>query len=141
MSSPSMSWLAPRVFLAFVRNGHEWRFTFDDGVVITVECLWRLLKDDRLVVTSEDDGHEFGRPAPVNAATEVCTALADRSLERADLRESTGDLTLRFSGGYALEFVTSSVGYEAWRADYPGGSIVATGCGPLSVHGTSTPSV
>lgn len=136
---PTMSWLAPRTFLALVRDGHEWRFRFDGDIEIVVESLWRLLKDDRLTWMSEDDGHQFGLPAPVNAAAEVNTALAGRTLERADLREGTSDLTLRFSGGDVLEFVTDSAGYEAWRAYYPGGCIVAAGSNPLTVVGAPPP--
>jgi hypothetical protein len=134
-----MSWLAPRTFRALVRDGHEWRFRFDGDIEIVAESLWRLLKNDRLVRTSEDDGHQFGLPVPVDAAAEVNAALASRTLESTDLRESTGDLTLRFSGGHVLEFVTDSAGYEAWRAVYPGGCIVATGSGGLSVHGATPP--
>ncbi|MBX3315379.1 MAG: hypothetical protein KF902_00795 [Phycisphaeraceae bacterium] len=137
---PSMSWLAPRTFHALMRDGHEWRFRLDGDVEIVVESLWRLLKDDQLVATSEDDGHQFGLPAPMNAAAEVNTALAGRTLEHADSREGTGDLTLRFSGGYVLEFLTSSAGYEAWRAAYPGGCIVAAGSNPLTANGAPPPS-
>lgn len=140
MSPLSMSWLAQRTFRELVRDGHEWRFKFDDGVVINVECLWRLLKNDRLVRTSEDDGHQFGLPAPVDAAAEVNAALASRTLESTDPREGTGDLTLRFSGGHVLEFVTDSAGYEAWRAVYPGGCIVAAGSNPLTALGAPPPS-
>jgi hypothetical protein len=38
-----------------------------------------------------------------------------------------------------LEFVTSSAGYEAWKAAYPGGCIVAAGGNPLTVLGAPPP--
>lgn len=135
-----MSWLAPRTFRVLIREGHEWRFRFDRDVEIVVWSLWRLLQRDRLIRTSEDDEHQFGLPAPVNAAAEVNAALADRTLERADVREGTGDLTLRFSGGFVLEFVTTSAGYESWKAAYPGGCIVAAGGASLTAHGSPPPS-
>ncbi len=110
-----------------------------EGIVITVECQWRLLKDDRLLVTREDDGQQFGLPTPVEGAECVNARLAGRVLERVDLRECICDLTLCFSGGFALELLVCSSGYEAWRVGYPGGCIVASGRGGLLVHGAAPP--
>ena len=59
-----MDWLANRHFREVIRYEHSWAFAFEDGVGVTAECLWRLIENGRIRFTSEDDGHQFGLPAP-----------------------------------------------------------------------------
>jgi Family of unknown function (DUF6188) len=98
-----------------------WRFRFSDSEGITVECLWRIISGGRLTRTSSDHGHQFGLPAPVDAAREATAALADRTVTEVHLRSGTGDLQLRFDADLVLEIIPDFSGYEAWQIYGPGG--------------------
>ena len=104
-----------------------------DGYVIRVECLWRLLNDNRLVLTSEDDGQLFGRQVPVHAIAELSDAITSTRVTHVALVASTGDLLFQF-GGAELQILSDSSGYEAWQLEGPGGLLaVAQGGGDVAI--------
>jgi Family of unknown function (DUF6188) len=98
-----------------------WRFRFTDSEGVTVECLWRIISPGRLMRTSLDHGHQFGLPAPVDAAREATAALADRAVTEVNLSSSTGDIQIRFEGDLLLEIIRDSSGYEGWQVYGPEG--------------------
>ncbi len=57
-------------------------------------CLWRLVEAGRIRFTSEDDGQQFGLPAPVDAASEVNGRLVGAAVEAVQLRKGLLDLEL-----------------------------------------------
>jgi hypothetical protein len=77
--------------------------------------LWRIIERGRLARTSSDHGHQFGLPAPVDAAREATAALADRTVIEVHLRSDTGDLELRFDRHLLLQIIPDFSGYEAWQ--------------------------
>src|SRR6266436_6356868 len=97
-----LAWLAGHRFQSFTRHEFDWVLAFDKEASIAVACLWRLLESGRIRFTSEDDGQQFGRPAPVDAAAEVNDRLVDATVVGVDLRQRVLDLELRFSTGHAL---------------------------------------
>jgi hypothetical protein len=130
--SPDLTWLIGRRCDAVHRDEFSWNFVFDAGAV-TTPFLWRLIEADRIRVTSEDHGHQFGLPAPVDARQEAESSLRSPAIESARVRADTGDLILDFAGGLVLEFLQTSGGYEAWHLISPDGqSVVATGGGELA---------
>lgn len=124
-----LSWLVGRRCNAVHRDEFSWIFIFDAGTV-TVPSLWRLIEAGRIRVTSEDHGHQFGLPAPVDARAEVESRLLPHAIESAKVRADTGDLILEFAGGLVLELLQTSSGYEAWHLMSPDGeTVIATGGG------------
>jgi hypothetical protein len=132
-----LAWLVGHRCQSLFRREYDWVFAFDDDARLVVECLWRLVEFDRIRVTSEDDGHQFGLPAPVDAAAEVNRRLAGAAVEKVELRQGTLDLELQFSTGHALQIIPNSGGYEAW--DLSGGKrqFIAVGGGELVIFGGS----
>jgi len=51
----TLDWLVKRRLRSVLRREHEWVFEFDGPATLAVECLWRLLEDGRIRLTSEDD--------------------------------------------------------------------------------------
>ena len=51
-----------------------WSFHFDEHCSISTYGPWRLIEEGRIRVTSEDHGHPFGLPAPVDAVERVATS-------------------------------------------------------------------
>ena len=127
------SWLVGRRFVRVERSDFDWQFHLDDDTIIVVECLWRLICTNRIRLTSEDDGHQFGLPAKLLAADELNTKLAHKEIERVELRDGTLDLRLTFASTLTLEIIPDSSGYEAWNVTGPQGSWIAVGGGELTI--------
>jgi hypothetical protein len=107
-----------------VKHDYSWEFVFSDRVRLQVECLWRLVIPGRLVITSEDHGHQFGLPAPVDCLGELRRQIIGAAVEDVKVRPGTIDIMLGFGSGRALEVIPTSAGYEAWQVSAPGVLIV-----------------
>ena len=132
-----LSWLIGCRFQLLTRREHDWVVAFDRGASLVIGCLWRLVESDRIRFTSEDDGHQFGLPSPVDAATEVNRRLAEASVEGVDLRERFLDLDVRFSTGHVLQVIPDSSAYEAWNLSSGNGQVIAVGGGELVTYGST----
>ena len=130
----ALAWVAQHRLRSLSRRDNDWLFTFDGDAGLSVECLWRLLQDGRIVVTSKDHGQPFGLPAPVDAAADVNGRVGGSRVERVELREGTLDLELRFSDGRVLQVIPDSAAYEAWTAYDGRKRFVAVGGGELAMY-------
>jgi hypothetical protein len=109
--------------------------TLAGGYRVQIESLWRLLSSGTLALTSRDEGQLFGRNRPVHAIPELSSALLGHTLTAVQVAPGTADLTLQF-GGYALQAVADSSGYEAWQIEGPTGTVaVGQGGGNVAVWG------
>jgi hypothetical protein len=124
--------LVGQQLLSAEKRDDSWSFGFSGEVSLATETSWRLIDEDRLVVTSEDHGHQFGLPEPVDAAR-VLSSIVGRAVEGAEIDASSGDLTIEFSGRVRLELLQMSGGYESWRLSFRGSETICTGGGKL-VH-------
>jgi len=130
-----LAWLVGHRLQSFTRREFDWAVTFDNDASLVVSCLWRLVESGRIRFTSEDDGQQFGLPAPVKAASEVNDRLAGATVEAVELRTALLDVELRFSTGHVLQLIPSSSGYEAWTVSGGDRQITAVGGGRLAVNG------
>ena len=128
-------WLNHHRIQSVVRHGRSWSFAFDDGVCLTAECLWRLLEAGRIRVTSEDEGQQFGRPAPVIPAEVVRQRIVGVAVRDVALHEGTLDLELRFDSQHVLQVLPVSSGYEDWNVTRHGQQFIAVGGGELAIVG------
>jgi hypothetical protein len=85
--------------------------------------------------TFQDDGHQFGLPAPVDAWAEVNQRLARAVVEAVVLRQRTLDLELRFNTGHAPQILPDSSGYEAWTLSSASSEFMVVGGGELANFG------
>ncbi len=131
----AISWLAKYRVQSFTRRDHEWIITFDRDAQLIVACLWRLLENGRIRITSEDNGQQFGLPASVNAAEEANKRISGSRIESAELREGTLDLALYLSTGHVFEVIPDSSGYEAWQLHHKSAQFIAVGGGNLALFG------
>lgn len=130
-----LAWLVGHRFQSLARREYDWVFGFDKDAGIVVACLWRLVESGRIRFTSEDDGQQFGLPAPVDASAEVNDRIAGASVEAVGLREGLLDLELRFSTGHTLQIIPASSGFEAWSARIGSREFIAVGGGELAILG------
>jgi hypothetical protein len=127
-----LSWLVGHRFQLLTKREFDWTIDFEGDAYLCVSCLWRLVENGRIVVTSNDDGHKFGLPTPVDAAGLVNTRLTDATVEQVELSDGTLDLRLRFRGGLELQILPDSCGYEAWELGHAKERFIACGGGKLT---------
>ena len=130
-----LAWLLQHRFQSITRREYDWVFVFDNGVSLAVGCLWRLVEGGRIRLTSQDEGQQFGLPAPVDAALEINRRLSLASIVAADLREGLLDLDLHFSSGHILQIIPDSSGYESWELSSGARQFIAMGGGDLVISG------
>jgi len=128
-----ISWLAQHRLTSIVNHEFYWDFIFTDNVMLRAECLWRLLEEGRIRITSEDHAQKFGLPAPVDCAFELNKRITGIRVSSVSIRDGTLDLTVKFESGHVLELVPSSAGYEAWQIGGNGSLVIAVGGGRLDV--------
>lgn len=131
----SLAWLAKHRLQSAQHRDYDWVFSFDGEAALVVNCLWRLIEEDRIRFTSEDEGQQFGLPAPVDAGAELNHRLVNATVEAVVLRENTLDLELRFDTGHVLQLIPDSSGYEAWIAHDRDKQFIAVGGGELAIFG------
>lgn len=127
--------LVGRCFQSLTRREYDWVVAFDRDGSLVVACLWRLVESGRIRFTSADDGHQFGLPAPVDAAAEVNARLTGAAVEVVELRAGLLDLELRFDTGHAFQIIPDSSGYEAWQLSIGNRQFIAVGGGELASFG------
>jgi hypothetical protein len=93
-----------------------WLSTEDRSSGIAIGTFWRLRDDKEILVSVEDDGHQFGLPAPVDVQHSANALLSKSKVMDLHVYEATGDLNLVLHDGVSLDIVVTSFGYECWQA-------------------------
>lgn len=101
-----------------------WVFQFGNGVVLSTQSQWRLLSQDAILLTSEDDGQQYGLPEPVEAVARIRELLENRVVARAAVDQASADFTIYFDNGTVLQIVNLSSGYDAWTLNSEGDFIM-----------------
>jgi hypothetical protein len=114
------------------KRDFTWFFGFSDQSQIATEAEWRLVGPERIIVGSDDHGHPFGLPAPVDAAEKVLLHLGGQLVKGASITSNTGDLSVEFDGNHRLQFLQLSCGYESWRFNIRGVSLYCIGGGQIA---------
>jgi hypothetical protein len=113
-------------------TGPVWSFVFAEDISILDVAPWRLLDGERIIVTSEDHGHPFGLPAPVDAVERVLAVVSGKTVVAAYITRTTSDLIVDFGGGVHLQCLQMSCGYESWRLEIRGSETICTGGGSIA---------
>lgn len=124
--------LIGRQLLSVEKKDYSWFFGFGAGVSLATESPWRLIEQGRIAVSSEDHGQQFGLPAPVDAAREVLSRAAGRTVEAASVASDSGDLMVQFPGRVYLQQLQLSSGHESWRLSVDGSESICMGGGSIA---------
>jgi hypothetical protein len=130
------NWLLQNRFESLIRREHDWVFTFEPDSVLAVECLWRLIENQKITRTSEDHGQQFGLPAPIDAAVDLTRLLANLAINKVELNENTLDLRIILEGDIVIEVIPDSAGYESWNLQQGKQQWIAQGGGNLVEYKT-----
>ena len=108
-------------------------FTFEfEGAALAVDCLWRIMAEGKVVLTSRDHDQQFGVPAAVDVCADAVLRLQGHRVVDVWLDEKSADLRVIFEGGQRLEILTDSSGYEPWNFRAPGVHLVGLGGGGVA---------
>ena len=91
-----------------------WVFQFGSDVVLSTQSEWRALSQEAILLTSGDDGQQYGSPKPVDAEASVRELLKNRVVAKVDVEQASADFTIQFDDGTIFQIVNLSSGYEAW---------------------------
>ena len=128
-----LSWMVGRsVTEVTFLEPDRWSFLLGAKAWIAADCPWRIIRDGRIALSSDDHGQKFGLPAHIDATAAATALLAPASISAVQLREGTADLFIDFVGGLRLEIIPFSSGYEGWQAGDPSGEqFIAQGGGQI----------
>jgi hypothetical protein len=82
---------------------------------------WRLIVGGKASLSSFDEGHQYGLPAPIDARSKLRAALDGHPCMAVRLDATTGDLLLDFGDGPRLQ-VLNFTHYEIWEILFPDGT-------------------
>ncbi len=128
-----LNWMIGKKVIKIVFNKpDQWNIYFSGKDHISIECLWRIIKNNRVVLTGFDHEQQFGLPTPVDAVAKASQLLSDKKVSSVQIKEMTADITIAFSHDLRLEVIPLSAGYESWQIYAPNGiSYYAQGGGQL----------
>ena len=112
-------------------DGYNWFFRLSNNEWLRAGCLWRVLRNGSISLTSNDHGQLFGLNQPIDAVLLATAALADKEMTSLAWDETTADLSLSLDGEVLLQLVPDSSGYEAWELHIDGTGYIALGGGPV----------
>jgi hypothetical protein len=119
-----LDWLVGRSLVEVVlQDGPSWCFRFGDASEVRADSPWRLIRNERIALGSEDHGQWYGLSRPIDAADACCTILGGAAVRSAEVDQGTLDITIVFETSDRLEVRPFSSGFESWKVSAPDGRI------------------
>jgi hypothetical protein len=119
--------------ISYDNSADSWTFNFKNSVNLVASTLWRLLKNDKIILVSADNGHQFGLPEPVHTVKEMSKFLQGQKLTKIIIKQNTADLNLTLTSGFALEIFISSGGYESYDLHAASKRYIGMGMGDVAI--------
>jgi hypothetical protein len=94
---------------------------FGDGTKVEAQ-FWRLIKQNRPLVSIFDHRQRYGLPEPVDAISLLRSHLVGKRVIDARMDQTTGDLEFLFDADLALH-VFNFTAFEIWGVTFPDGSV------------------
>ena len=124
------------------KDTDTWYFYFADQIHASSSGFWRLLKTNKIVLVSLDNGHQFGLPQPIDLVEKVTKQLSDKTLTEIIVDKDTADLTLIISDDIKIQIFIASSGYETYEFSLQDKRYIGLGSGSLGIVGaTSNPQI
>jgi hypothetical protein len=118
--------------LIYYSESDTWSFTFEQQVNIQAECLWRFLKNGKIVAISNDHRQNYGLEKPHDLEKEIPDLLKSTLLLKVYRNTKTGDLSLEFDNNFLIELLTDSSGFEHWNLQIGSIRYIGFGQGEIS---------
>ncbi|MGB4774418.1 MAG: hypothetical protein WBP45_04545 [Daejeonella sp.] len=122
---------------AFDNNADYWRFSFTDKIYASSSGFWRLLKSNKIIFVSFDNGEQFGLPEPIDLAVELNKILEGKYLTKIEVLKDTFDLVLTLTDDLKLEIFIASSGYETYDFSLNAKRYIGLGSGDIAIMNIS----
>ena len=110
-------------------QSNQWTFDFGSNDVL-IATVWRIVKDDKVLIANVDHGHTFGLSEHLDAEVAVKTLLVNFVISLTV--NHVADLYITFETGEELQIFNLSSGYENWDFSFSDGSrFIGQGGGKL----------
>ena len=119
--------------ITYDNNADSWMFGFKNNTSLFAATLWRLLKDDKIVLVSADHGQQFGLPKPVDVVNELTQLLTGQTLSKIQIKKNTADLILTLTNSFVIEIFISSGGYESYNLHSDNKQYIGMGMGDIAI--------
>lgn len=119
--------------ISYEKNSDSWMFIFKNNISLLASTLWRLLKDDRIVLVSADHGKQFGLPKPVDVVSELSQMLTGKKLMSIKIKKNTADMILTLTDRFEIEILISSGGYESYILHSNNKEYIGMGMGDIAI--------
>ena len=114
-------------------DADSWMFNFNSNISLFASTLWRLLKDDRIILVSADHGQQFGLPKPVDVVNQFTQILTGQTLTKIQIKKNTADLILTLTNSFEIEIFISSSGYESYNLQADNKQFIGMGMGDIAI--------
>jgi hypothetical protein len=118
--------------IVYEKDGDSWYLTFDNDISFSFYTIWRLFKNDIVTLISNDHGHQFGLPKPVDLILDLKSSLDNKTLKEICVEKNSGDLYLNFDEDVKLIAYVSSMGYESFQFSANGKQFIGQGGGDIT---------
>lgn len=143
-----LTWLIGKRLLDASKRIDDWRLTLEGESTLLVECLWRLVDHEQILVTCSDQGqrstiwvNRAGRDEIAivfrDAGQEMCRYLHLATITSAFVRPITNDVEVNFNNGMSLQLVSDCSNRSGWCLQSPSLNLVAVGS-KLALHAKQT---
>jgi hypothetical protein len=102
-----------------------WVIKMSGGGMVSTQSSWRVTTPSGMVASSADHGHQFGLPAPVDAAVQAMSATSQSRIVDVRIDDRAPDLVIQLENGSVLQILATSTGYESWQTSSPLGVCIA----------------
>ena len=119
--------------VAYDKDANAWYFSFADNIYASSSGFWRLLKANRIVFVSLDNGRQFGLPQPLDIVENIMKQLTGKKLTEIKVDKDTGDLTLTISDNIQIQIFVASLGYESYDFSFEGKRFIGLGSGDIGI--------
>ena len=110
----------------------SWGLVFENNCSLQIGGVWRVIRNGRIEIASEDHQQKFGLPNAIDAGRDLRKIISSSTVTAAEVAPETGDLLIQFGDRARFEIITDSCGYESWVLNRPDSTVlVATGGGTL----------
>lgn len=97
-----------------LEESQDWLFEFNKGAIIRISTPWRIIDTKQIRQTSDDEGHIYGLPKPVNVAKNVMEMLKGKKIIEFSTDTITADIVFKFEDNLKIQTFGNSSGYEPW---------------------------
>ena len=115
------------------KDSDNWNFYFANKIHVSSTGLWRLIKENKIIIVSLDNGHQFGLPKPLDLVEITTKQLTGKIIREINVDKNTGDLTLTISENIKIQIFITSTGYETYEFSILDKRYIGLGSGEIAI--------